>query len=174
MRAAEKKELERQTLAHLLSTLDVVLTSDPEPGETPDFILPTDAGRIGVEITTFQTGMLTDDGVFRRNAEATWDAFEATADAFQAKIPHLNEVYVWLGFKASMPPKRDHLKLIEEISDFALKCLAETGPVDTDHRQMPLPLMRQYLDRVRYTIGRYPVWQSNINGGGWISLPVVR
>src|SRR5262245_6045699 len=74
------------------------------------------AGRaVGVEITAFQSGTTTDDGVPLCKAEA-WQQFEAASQAFRRARPHLHDLDVGLFFAASMPPRTEYPAFMEEIS----------------------------------------------------------
>jgi hypothetical protein len=128
MTTARQKESERRTLEHLLQVLDLRSDGEPVGGEKPDFIVLVSGRSIGVEITAFQSGTTTDDGVDLRKIEGEWQRFEAASVQFRQARPHLQDLNAGLFFKASLPPRRDYAAFMEEIAAFALKHSARLAP----------------------------------------------
>jgi len=173
MTTSEQKESELRTLQHLLGALELYPDREPIGGETPDFILLSSGRTIGVEITVFQSGTTTEDGVDLRKVEGEWSKFEAASQEFRRARPYLHDLNVGLLFKASMPPRRDYSGFMEEIATFARDRCVELGEEGRDYRPVDFasPLMNQYLSTLHLKPGKYPEWFSNVSGGGWIGAP---
>jgi hypothetical protein len=173
MTTLQQKESERRTLDHLLWALDLRPDQEPVAGEKPDFIVLASGRTIGVEITAFQSGTMTDDGVDLRKVEGEWQRFEDASVAFRQTCPYLHNLDVGLFFKGSLPPRRDYSAFMEEIAKFVLDRSAALGSEGRDFwsRDFASPLMIQYLRTLHLKRGKYPVWFSNVSGGGWIGAP---
>ena len=173
MTTTEKKESERRTLLHLLRALELCPDREPEDGETPDFIVLVSGRSIGIEITAFQSGTRTDDGVDLRKVEAEWQKFEVLSQEFRQARPLFEQLDVGLFFKGSMPPRRDYAAFMEEISGFAQVHCAELGLKGMDYRANAFssPLMTRYLNTLHLKPSKYPQWFSNVSGGGWVGAP---
>lgn len=173
MTTPEQKEAERRTLQHLLGVLDLHPDREPTGGEKPDFIVLASGRTIGIEITAFQSGTTTDDGVDLRKVEGEWSKFEVASEEFRRARPYLHELNVGLFFKASMPPRRDYPGFMEEIATFARDRSVELGSEGRDYwpGDFASPLMNQYLRTLHLRLGKYPEWFSNVSGGGWIGAP---
>ena len=173
MTTPEQKESERRTLQLLLAALDLRLDREPEGGEKPDFVLGASGRTIGIEITAFQSGTMTDDGVDLRKVEGEWLKFEAASVDFRRARSCLHDLNVGLIFKGSMPPRRDYLRFMEEIATFAEDRSAEVGSEGRDFwaHDFASALMRQYVRTLHLRPGKYPEWFSNVSGSGWIGAP---
>jgi len=173
MTTADQKDAERRTLRNLLAMLALEPEEEPSGGETPDFVLSVSGRRIGVEITAFQSGDTTADGVELRKVEGEWQKFEAASEEFRQARPYLHELNVGLFFKDSLPPRRDYAAFMEEIGTFAQARSAALGSEGRDYwaRDFASPLLRRYLRTLHLRPGKYPEWFSNFSGGGWIGAP---
>jgi len=172
MTTPDKKEAERRTLSYLLEVLHLEPDADPSGGEAPDFVVLTSGQRIGLEITTFQSGTVTDDWVELRKAEAEWQNFETLSEAFRRERPHLRDLNIGLFFKESMPPRSEYVAFMEEISAFAQDHLADLGSEGRDYwaPSFASPLMKQHLRRLHLRRDEHVEWFSNFRGG-WIGRP---
>jgi hypothetical protein len=172
MTTLQQKESERRTLHHLLWAIDLRPDQEPAAGEKPDFIVVASGRTIGVEITAFQAGTMTDDGVDLRKVEGEWQRFEDASVAFRQTRPYLHDLNVGLFFKSSLPPRRDYSALMEEIAKFVQEH-SDLGPKGRDFwpSDFASPLMIQYLRTLHLNRCKYPEWFSNVSGGGWIGAP---
>src|SRR5262245_35672830 len=169
MTTIEQKESERRTLEHVLAVIGIVPAEYPADGEAPDFTLSVAGRTIGIEITAFQSGTMTDDGVALRQVEGEWQRFEAASHEFRKARAYLDDLNVGLFFKASMPPRSERSAFMEEIASFGFERRAEAGAEGRDYRShhFKSPLISRYLRCLHLRRGKYPEWFSNLSGG-WI------
>ena len=173
MTTNEQKASERQSLQHVLGALGIAVDEEPVGGEAPDFTLAVAGRTIGIEVTAFQSGTRTDDGVALRQGEGEWQKLEAASRDLRNARSYLDDVHAGLFFKASMPPRSAYAAFMEEIASFVRERAAELGPKGRDYwpRDFASPLMREYLRCLHLRRGQYPEWFSNISHGGWIGGP---
>jgi hypothetical protein len=75
-----QKQAERRTLNNVIDALGLRLDSQPQQDETPDFLLCAGGRRIGVEITTYRSGVTVEGGTERRPIESEWERLKQAAD----------------------------------------------------------------------------------------------
>ena len=172
MTTMEQKEAERRTLEHVLAAVGIVPDESPAGGEAPDFTLTIASRTLGIEVTAFQAGTMTDDGVPLRQVEAEWQRFEAASHEFRQARAYLDDMNIGLFFKASMPPRSEHSAFMEEIASFVIERGAEARSMGTDFRahHFTSPLITKYLRCFHLRRGKYPEWFSNLTGG-WVDAP---
>jgi hypothetical protein len=167
MTRPDQKQSERETLHAVLSALGLRPDEEPEDGEAPDFTMPIAGRRIGVEITRYQSGATVEDGRGRRQVESEWDRLKAAAAAFRRDRPELADVNVGLMFHASVPPRRQHTALLEEIAVFVRGYAGKLNEHDLEcwSPSFSTPLMQTYLRTLYLRKDRFAEWYTNLTGG---------
>src|SRR5262249_57733192 len=119
-----QKDAERPDLNRILAALALTPDSEPEAGETPDFIIQLRGQSVGVEITLYRSGEIIDGTVKRRAAESGWDLLKAAAQEFWSQHDDLRAVNVGVTFKGRVPRRGDHHSFIQEVAAFVRQHLA--------------------------------------------------
>ena len=167
MTTFEQKHAERRTLERVLAVVDIEPDECPLDGEAPDFTLAVAGRTIGIEVTAFQSGTMTDDGVPLRQVEAEWQRFEAATHEFREGRNYLGDINVGLFFKASMLPRSEYSSFMGEIASFVIERGAEAGSEGRDFwaHHFTSPLISKYLRCLHLRRDEYPEWFSNLSGG---------
>jgi hypothetical protein len=167
MTRSVQKTDERAILDLIMVALGERSDREPEPGETPDFLVTIRGRRIGVEITAYDSGEVIEGRHGRRQVESEWDKFKLASDAFRAAEPDLKDVNAILYFSGSVPPHREHTDFLNEIAAFIRAHRQELTNKDTDYdpRHFSTPLMRAHLQVLYLRTCPYAEWKANLDAG---------
>ena len=167
MTRSAQKTIERSILDIILAGLGVEPDIDPEPGETPDFIVTIGGQQIGVEITAYDSGELIEGKHGRRQVESEWDKLKLASDAFRAAAPDLKDINAIFFFGGSVPPQRQQNEFMNEAAAFIRARRADLTTEDTDYdsRHFSTPLMRAHLQALYLQICPYAEWKTNLDAG---------
>jgi hypothetical protein len=168
----EQKDSERRTVDALLQMIGVVADREPDHGEAPDFTAHIRGRVIGIEVTTYHSDTLLDDGMERRKVESEWEALKRVADACRRTHTDVRDVNVGLMFKGIVPSRREHSAFIEEVVGFIRARASELRrePISYWGRTLTSPLMSRYLRTLQLCVSNFAEWYSNV-AVGWVGLP---
>jgi hypothetical protein len=166
-----QKQDESRTLRTILDAIGLRPNSDPEYGEAPDFIIDVAGRRIGIEVTLFNRGTMTQD-VPMRAVESEWERLYETAEKARKKSDDFRNLNVGVMFRDKVPPRKEHTHFIKEVFDFARahRTRLSNRTMEFWPWDFQSPLLRTYLQTLYLRIDPYAQWFSNVTAG-WVGRP---
>ena len=162
-----QKDAERASIVSLLTSLG--LPTDIRLGEKPDAIVTIEGRQVGIELTTFQSNMVTAENLSRRQVEAAWETFKRVVGTVQKDRPDLANLNVGLMYSGSGPAPAEHRAFIEEVLAFAAERAATLNDRDVSFwpHGFTSPLMKRCLRALNLRRCAHATWYSSLDAGSF-------